>query len=116
MLVVSDLEEAYLPRPDDLLVNLSEFRRSVEALLSRLPTIFGDSAHTSGGATGPALYGALALLVSPLKTNINRSQNLFEGGIGGKIVLLSASMSALGEGALDMTENAHWHDTQKVCS
>ncbi|KAJ7897647.1 protein transporter SEC24 [Mycena olivaceomarginata] len=97
MLVVSDLEEAYLPRSDDLLVNLSEFRQSVEALLSRLPTIFGDSAHSSGGATGPALYGALALLA----------------GIGGKIVLLSASVSALGEGALDMTKNAHWHDTQK---
>jgi hypothetical protein len=58
---------------------LSEFRRSVEALLSRLPTIFGDSAHTSGGATGPALYGALALLVSPLKTNINRPSKSLRG-------------------------------------
>ncbi|KAJ6548696.1 hypothetical protein B0H19DRAFT_1161715 [Mycena capillaripes] len=96
MLVVSDLEEAYLPRPHDLLINLSEARQSLDALLQRLPAIFTNP-PPSGSATGPALDSALALLAST----------------GGKIVLLSASVPTLGKGALDVTENARRNDTQK---
>ena len=74
MLVVSDLEEAYLPRCHDLLVNLSESRQSFEALLLRLPAIFANPC-TSGSATGAALDGALALLVCPLEAVILRLSN-----------------------------------------
>ncbi|KAF7369891.1 Protein transporter SEC24 [Mycena sanguinolenta] len=96
MLVVSDLEEAYLPRCYDILVNLSEFRQSVDDLLSRLPDLFADS-RTAGSATGPALEGALALLAPT----------------GGKIILLSASAPTIGKGAL-ATDEARRQDTQKV--
>ncbi|KAJ7729938.1 protein transporter SEC24 [Mycena metata] len=97
MLVVSDLEEPYLPRCDDLLLNLSEARQALDVLLERLPDMFMDR-PTSGSATGPALDGAL-LLLSPT---------------GGKIVLLSASVPTVGKGALDVTEDQRsGHDTQK---
>ncbi|KAJ7509502.1 protein transporter SEC24 [Mycena galericulata] len=86
MLVVSDLEEAHVPLPHDhFLVNLAEARESLEALLLQLPTFFAD-ARTSDSATGPALNGALALI----------------GPTGGKIVLISAAVSTIGKGALDV--------------
>ncbi|KAJ7131169.1 Sec23/Sec24 trunk domain-containing protein [Mycena epipterygia] len=96
LLVVSDLEEAYVPRPHDLLVNLSEARQSLDALLLRLPAIFAD-ARPSGSATGPALDGALVLI----------------GPTGGKIVLLSASVPTLGKGALDVGEKTSRYKDQK---
>ncbi|KAJ7034470.1 protein transporter SEC24 [Mycena alexandri] len=93
----SDLEEPYLPRCDDLLVNLSEARQALDVLLERLPAMFMDH-RASGSATGPALDGAL-LLMSPT---------------GGKIVLLSASVPTVGKGALNVTEDQRSeHDTQK---
>ncbi|CAG8767184.1 14232_t:CDS:2, partial [Gigaspora rosea] len=45
MLVVSDLEDVFLPQPDDLLVNLTEARSVVESLLSHLGDMFKDT-HT----------------------------------------------------------------------
>ncbi|KAJ6478153.1 protein transporter SEC24 [Mycena vitilis] len=96
MLVVSDLEEAYLPRCEDILVNLSEARQSLDALLLRLPTLFANPC-TSDSATGPALDSALAILVPT----------------GGKIVLLSASVPTVGRGALDVSEDARRNDSQK---
>lgn len=66
MLVVSGLEDAYVPRPHDLLVNLSEARRSFEALLLQLPAIFADTHRSSDSAAGPALDGALDLVVRSL--------------------------------------------------
>ncbi|KAJ7727976.1 CPII coat sec24 protein [Mycena maculata] len=87
LLVVSDLERAYVPRPHSLLVNLSQARQSLEALLSQLPAIFKD-ARTSDSAAGPALDGALAP-ISPT---------------GGKIILISASVPTVGKGALDLSK------------
>ncbi|KAJ6494237.1 CPII coat sec24 protein [Mycena sanguinolenta] len=95
MLVVSDLEEADLPRCYDILVNLSEFRQSLNDLLARLPNLFAES-RTSGSVTGPALEGALALLAPT----------------GGKIFLLSVSAPTIGKGALATDEGSR-QDTQK---
>ena len=54
MLVVPELDDPFLPLPDDLLVNLSESRAVVEALLEALPA--GYSSSTSNDcAMGPAL-------------------------------------------------------------
>ena len=41
--VVADLEETFLPMPDDLLVNLAESRAVVEALLDSLPQMFAGN-------------------------------------------------------------------------
>ena len=45
MQVVADIEETFLPLPDDLLVNLADSRAVVEALLDALPQMFAGN-HT----------------------------------------------------------------------
>ena len=62
MLVVSDLDDVYLPKPNDLLVNLTEARASIEALLGRLGDMFQES-HSVGSALGPALQAGYKLIV-----------------------------------------------------
>jgi hypothetical protein len=57
MLVVTELDDPFLPMPDDLLVNLRDSRELVDALLDALPA--GYSASTSNDvAMGPALQVA----------------------------------------------------------
>jgi hypothetical protein len=54
MLVVTELDDPFLPMPDDLLVNLHDSKELVDALLDALPA--GYSANTSNdSAMGPAL-------------------------------------------------------------
>lgn len=84
MLVVSDLDEPFLPIPHNLLVPLAECREGIEALLNRLPDMFANSTST-GNAMGPALKAAHKLI----------------GNIGGKIVCLMASLPNLGIGKLE---------------
>ena len=55
MLVVGELEEPFVPLPDDLLVNLRDSRAVVEALLDALPGNFASPSATPECATGPAL-------------------------------------------------------------
>ncbi len=43
--VVADIEESFLPLPDDLLVNLEGSRAVVDALLDSLPQMFAGN-HT----------------------------------------------------------------------
>ena len=64
MLVVSDVDDIFLPKPTDLLVNLAESRAQLEALLGRLSDMFQDN-HTIGSALGPALQAGFQLMVSP---------------------------------------------------
>ncbi|KAJ3559386.1 hypothetical protein NM688_g386 [Phlebia brevispora] len=96
MLVVSDVEDVFLPKPTDLLVNLSEARASLEALLGRLGDMFQDN-HIIGSALGPALQAGFQLM-SP---------------IGGKIVVLSSSLPSVGVGALKNREDAKILGTAK---
>jgi hypothetical protein len=65
MLVVSDIDDVFLPKPTDLLVNLTESRASIESLLGRLNDMFQDN-HVIGSAMGPALQAGFKLMVSPL--------------------------------------------------
>lgn len=67
MLVVSDLEDIFLPKPTDLLLNLTEARAGLEALLGRLPDMFQES-HAVGSALGPALQAAYKMTVRALDT------------------------------------------------
>ncbi len=62
MLVVSESENLFLPKPTDLLVNLAEAFASLEALLGRLGDMFKDN-HIIGSALGPALQAAFQLMV-----------------------------------------------------
>ena len=63
MLVMSDVDDVFLPKPNDLLVNLSECRTSLESLLGRLNDMFAEN-HTVGSALGPALQSGFKLIVS----------------------------------------------------
>ena len=62
MMVVSDLDDVFVPLPDDLLVNLSESRNVVEAFLDSLPSMFQDNMNVES-AFGPALKAAFMVMV-----------------------------------------------------
>ncbi|KAK7397085.1 hypothetical protein VNO78_18252 [Psophocarpus tetragonolobus] len=85
MLVVSDLDDIFIPLPDDLLVNLSESRSVVEAFLDSLPTMFQDNVNLES-AFGPALKAAFMVM----------SQ------LGGKLLIFQNTLSSLGVGRLKL--------------
>jgi len=62
MLVVSDIDDVFLPKPNDLLVNLTESRAALEALLGKLNDMFAEN-HVLGSALGPALQAGFKLMV-----------------------------------------------------
>lgn len=63
MLVVSDLDDVYLPSPSDLLANLSESIQSMKILLEKLPDMFKDSVNVNN-ALGAGLQAAFKMLVN----------------------------------------------------
>ncbi|KAJ9665203.1 COPII subunit [Coniosporium apollinis] len=96
MLVVSDLDEPFLPTPEDLLVNLSEARANIENFLEKMQSMFQDT-QNGGSAMGSALRAGHKL-ISP---------------VGGKITVLSASLPNLGVGKLEMREDKKLLGTSK---
>ncbi|KAK6911289.1 Zinc finger, Sec23/Sec24-type [Dillenia turbinata] len=83
MMVVSDLEDIFVPLPDDLLVNLSESRNVVDAFLDSLPSMFQNTANVES-SFGPALKAAF-LVMSQL---------------GGKLLIFQSTLPSLGIGRL----------------
>lgn len=96
MLVVSDLDEPFLPVPGDLLVPLAESRSNIETFLTRLPDMFATN-QTSGSCMGSALRAGHKL-IAPL---------------GGKIVVLTASLPNVGTGKLELREDKKLLGTPK---
>ena len=96
MLVVGDLEEPFLPTPDGLLLTLSECRENIEDFLGKLQGMFQNT-QNAGSCLGPALRAAHRLLTS----------------IGGKVIVLTASMPNLGVGKLEMREEKKLLGTSK---
>ncbi|XP_057954401.1 protein transport protein SEC24 A [Malania oleifera] len=83
MMVVSDLDDIFVPLPDDLLVNLSESRNVVETFLDSLPSMFQDNMNMES-AFGPALKAAFMVM----------SQ------LGGKLMIFQSTLPSLGVGRL----------------
>ncbi|CAI8615332.1 unnamed protein product [Vicia faba] len=83
MFVVSDLDDIFIPLPDDLLVNLSESRSVVEAFLDSLPTMFQDNVNLES-AFGPALKAAFMVMST----------------LGGKLLIFQNTLPSLGVGRL----------------
>uniref|UniRef100_A0ACD5ZPH8 Uncharacterized protein n=1 Tax=Avena sativa TaxID=4498 RepID=A0ACD5ZPH8_AVESA len=83
MMVVADLDDVFLPLPDDLLVNLVESRQVVESFLDSLPNMFHDNVNVES-ALGPALKAALVAM----------------GQIGGKLLVFQSTLPSLGIGRL----------------
>ncbi|EQK99608.1 Protein transport protein SEC24 [Ophiocordyceps sinensis CO18] len=96
MLVVSDLDEPFLPVPHDLLVSLTESRQSIERFLQRLPDMFQNN-QNNGSCMGSALRAGHKLI----------------SALGGKIVVLTASLPNIGAGKLDMREDKKLLGTSK---
>ncbi|WVO17019.1 protein transporter SEC24 [Cryptococcus depauperatus] len=96
MLVVPDLTDVFLPKPVDLLVNLTESRPAVEKLLERLSDMFQDS-HNTVSALGSGLQAAHQMI----------------GKIGGKIIALSATLPTIGEGSLKARDDPKLMGTSK---
>ncbi|XP_061367231.1 protein transport protein SEC24 A-like [Gastrolobium bilobum] len=85
MLVVSDLDEIFVPLPDELLVNLSESRSVVETFLDSLPSLFQDNENLES-AFGAALKAAFMIM----------SQ------LGGKLLIFQNTLPSLGVGRLKL--------------
>ncbi|KAJ0980447.1 hypothetical protein J5N97_008702 [Dioscorea zingiberensis] len=83
MMVVADLEDIFLPMPDDLLVNLSDSRGVVDALLDSLPSMFQDNVNVES-AFGPALKAAFMVMSK----------------LGGKLLVFQSTLPSLGVGRL----------------
>lgn len=83
-MVVSDVEDVYLPSPKDLLLNLFECREGIDKLLSSLESMFRSN-HSVGNALCPALQAAQKML----------------GTLGGKVISLIASPPTVGEGKIE---------------
>ena len=113
MLVVSDVDDVFLPKPTDLLVNLAEARASLESLLGRLGDMFKEN-HIIGSALGPALQAAYQLMVSLYCIVLEHNSHFHQTPIGGKIVVLSASLPSVGSGALKNREDPKVLGTAKV--
>ncbi|KAF8396200.1 hypothetical protein HHK36_017813 [Tetracentron sinense] len=85
MMVVSDLDDLFVPLPDDLLVNLSESRSVVDVFLDSLPSMFQDNVNMES-AFGPALKAAFMVM----------SQ------LGGKLLIFQTTLPSLGVGRLKL--------------
>ncbi|KAL8918278.1 MAG: hypothetical protein Q9208_007446 [Pyrenodesmia sp. 3 TL-2023] len=99
MLVVSDLDEPFLPTPADLLVTLTECRENIENFLGKLQEMFQNTQN--GGSCMGAALRAGHKLISP---------------VGGKLTILTASLPNMGHGKLDMREDKKILGTSKESS
>ncbi|XP_028840204.1 protein transport protein Sec24A isoform X2 [Denticeps clupeoides] len=96
MLIVSDIEDIFLPTPDSLLINLNESKELVQDLLKSLPQMFSKTMETHS-ALGPALQAAFKLL-SPT---------------GGRISVFQSQLPTVGVGALKSREDPNQRASTK---
>ncbi|XP_062902357.1 protein transport protein Sec24B-like isoform X4 [Mobula hypostoma] len=96
MLIVSEIEDIFIPTPDSLLVNLHENGELVKDLLKVLPTIFTSTRETHS-ALGPALQAAFKLM-SPT---------------GGRISVFQTQLPSVGVGRLFSREDPNQRSTIK---
>ena len=96
MLVVGELEDPFVPLPDELLVNLSESKDLLEQLLDSLPSSF---AHTQivDSAMGPALQAAFLVM----------------NHVGGKLMLFQAGAPSVGIGRIKARDNPALYGTDR---
>ena len=114
MLVVSDIEDVFLPKPNDLLVNIAESRASLEALLGRIGDMFQDNSIV-GSAMGPALQAGFKLMVGIFSFPfIFLTDCVVQAPIGGKIIVLSSTLPSIGPGSLKNREDPKILGTSKV--
>jgi protein transport protein SEC24 len=94
MLVMSDLEDPFLPFSDGLFVDPEESKTVITALLTQLPSMFAEVKHPEP-ALLPTLNSAIAALTAT----------------GGKIVCSLAALPTWGPGRLFMRDDGNVHNT-----
>ncbi|KIP06361.1 hypothetical protein PHLGIDRAFT_19471 [Phlebiopsis gigantea 11061_1 CR5-6] len=100
MMVVSDIEDVFVPMTEGLFVNPYQTRAGIENLLQTLPQQNSESASYDS-ALGAALIGAMDTLV----------------GRGGQIVLFASTLPTVGPGHLRPREDeSSLHETDKETS
>jgi len=88
MLVVSDLDDLFLPLPEDILVNLAESESAILNLLDSLPTIFAEN-RVSESCFGSAVKGAFMAMKH----------------VGGKLIVCDTCIPSVGEKTLKSTRD-----------
>ncbi|RAH66908.1 Sec23/Sec24 family protein [Aspergillus aculeatinus CBS 121060] len=94
MMVMTDLEEPFVPLSEGLFVDPHESKNVITSLLQRIPTIFSRVKNPQ-----PALLPALNAALSALRPT------------GGKIIGTIASLPAWGPGALSLRDDPKVHGT-----
>ncbi|KAM6440359.1 protein transport protein Sec24B isoform 2-T2 [Liasis olivaceus] len=97
MLIVSEIDDVFLPTPDSLLVNLHESKELIKDLLNALPNMFTQTRETHS-ALGPALQAAFKLM-SPT---------------GGRVSVFQTQLPSLGTGYLHSREDPNQRSSTKV--
>ncbi|XP_055374325.1 protein transport protein Sec24A [Condylostylus longicornis] len=92
-----DIEDPFIPCPDNLLVNLKECKELVKDLLSKLPTRFADS-HDPGSCLGAALQVAFKLMMSS----------------GGRVTVFQTCLPNKGVGLLEPREDPNNRSSKDV--
>lgn len=98
-LIVTDIDDVFIPTPDGLLVKLRENEDNVRKLLMNLPSMFSEESG-SGSCLGAAVLVAQKLL----------SQ------LGGRITVFQHSMPSVGPGALNIRDGKNVQQLQKDLS
>ncbi|XP_026524465.1 protein transport protein Sec24B isoform X2 [Notechis scutatus] len=97
MLIVSEIDDVFLPMPDCLLVNLHESKELIKDLLNALPNMFTYTRETHS-ALGPALQAAFKLM-SPT---------------GGRVTVFQTQLPSVGTGYLHSREDPNQRSSTKV--
>lgn len=97
MMIVSDVDDVFLPCPDNLLVNLQESKEMVSDLLNQLPTLFEHNRET-GSALGAALQAAYKLIHTT----------------GGRVTVVQTVLPTIGPGGLESREDPNQRTTKNV--
>uniref|UniRef100_A0A803TNW6 SEC24 homolog B, COPII coat complex component n=1 Tax=Anolis carolinensis TaxID=28377 RepID=A0A803TNW6_ANOCA len=96
MLIVSEIDDVFLPTPDSLLVNMHESKELIKDLLNALPNMFTNTRETHS-ALGPALQAAYKLM-SPT---------------GGRVSVFQTQLPSLGTGRLQSREDPNQRSSTK---
>ncbi|XP_070613990.1 protein transport protein Sec24B isoform X2 [Erythrolamprus reginae] len=97
MLIVSEIDDVFLPMPDSLLVNVNESKELIKEFLNALPNMFINTRETHS-ALGPALQAAFKLM-SPT---------------GGRISVFQTQLPSVGTGYLQSREDPNQRSSTKV--
>ena len=99
MMVVGEIDDPFVPLPDELLVNLSESKPLLEKLLDTIPKSFART-QIVDSAMGPALQAAFLVM----------------NHVGGKLMLFQAAAPSIGIGKIKARDNPALYGTEREYS